>query len=145
MEHELAKLCVWREARGESVEGIIAVCWVIRNRMEKYKKSSFDIVSSHNQFSSMTIHSDPQVVMYPSKDDSKFEQISSAFDTVIGMPFKPFTNDSELNVSFMDHTERATFYRNVADSDSVWFNNAVRDGKLIETVQIGKHTFYKEV
>lgn len=134
MEHELTKLCVWREARGENFEGLLAVCWVIKNRMTKQKKTSFEIVTAQNQFSSMTIHSDPQVTLYPHVTDQTFEFIDNLFNQVL-------VNDPQ----YPDNTAGATFYRNVATADSVWFDNAVRDGKLVETVQVGKHTFYKEI
>lgn len=139
MENEVAKLCVWREARNEPLEGIIGVCWVIKNRMKKQNKTAFEIVTATLQFSSMTYKSDPQLALYPILGAPLFKTICDAFDGVQAAPTTPPTIYTD------DPTQGATFYRNVATSDSIWFDAAVKNGKIVKTVTIGLHTFYKEV
>lgn len=141
MENELAKVCIWREARHESFEGWVAVAHVINNRSVKQTKSYYEIVTADLQFSSMTYKADPQLGLFP-KFDSTFKQICDIVDIVYSLVNK---ENSNINPKFADNTEGATFYRNPKFSTSIWFDNAIRDGKLIKTVTIGNHDFYKEV
>jgi hypothetical protein len=133
MENELTKLCVWRECRNEPIEGQFAVAHVINNRAKKQAKTYYEIVTAYLQFSSMTFHADPQLAMYPLLNDSKFKTICSIVDTV----FK--------GTDASDPSQGATFYRNPKTATSIWFDGAVAAGKLVKTVTIGNHDFYKEV
>ena len=144
MENELTKVCIWREARHESQEGQLAVVHVINNRSNKQKKSYYEIVTASMQFSSMTYKADLQLALYPNITDLIFHQICGIVDVVFAQKdISP--GDSEQNALFSDPTNGATFYRNPKTSTSIWFDNAIRDGKLVKTVTIGNHDFYKEV
>lgn len=144
MENELTKVCVWREARHESQEGQLAVAHVIKNRAKKQNKSFYEIVTASMQFSSMTYKADLQLSFYPSLMDFGFKWICSMVDTMVhNSTISP--GDSEQNAWFNDPTEGATFYRNPKTSTSEWFDNAIKNGKLVKTVTIGNHDFYKEV
>lgn len=68
----LMALCVWREARGESMEGKRAVAWVIRNRADKPSwwggPSIASVVLHPYQFSSFN-HNDPNASKFPQPAD----------------------------------------------------------------------------
>jgi len=134
MENEIAKVCVWRECRHEPSLGQQGVIHVINNRSKKQQKSYYDIATASMQFSSMTYKADPQLSLYPSSQDIAFLNICHWIDIV-------FLDSTILP----DPTEGATFYRNPKTATSIWFDNAIRDGKLVKTVTIGNHDFFKEV
>lgn len=134
MENEVAKVCVWRECRNEPSTGQQAVIHVINNRAKKQNKSYYEIVTASMQFSSMTYKADPQLSLYPNLHDVPFLNICYWMDIIF------------LDAVILpDPTSGATFYRNPKTSTSIWFDNAIRDGKLVKTVTIGNHDFYKEV
>lgn len=68
-------MCLWREARNQKEEAIIAVACCIRNRVEKpswWGRDYLDVVSKKWQFSSITDPKDPQLILYPKKNDKEF-------------------------------------------------------------------------
>jgi N-acetylmuramoyl-L-alanine amidase len=56
-----AILCVWKEARGDGYEAMDAVAHVIFNRVGApgFPNSLHDVIYGKNQFSSMSISTDP--------------------------------------------------------------------------------------
>jgi N-acetylmuramoyl-L-alanine amidase len=71
----LVALCIWREARSEPDEGMIAVGCTIRERVNSPKwwgNSYISCVTKKWQFSSMSDPSDPQLAAYPREDDPTF-------------------------------------------------------------------------
>jgi len=62
----LAALCVWREARGQSIEARRGVWWVLMNRvgMPIFKPNLTAVILQRNQFSSFNRH-DPNAVKFP--------------------------------------------------------------------------------
>ena len=68
-------LCIWREARSEPDEGLIAVGCVMRERVNNPKwwgDSYLSVITKRWQFSSMTDPGDPQLGAYPREDDPVF-------------------------------------------------------------------------
>ncbi len=68
----VAALCLWREARGESLAGKHAVFCVIRNRAEDARKrwpsTLWGVVLQKSQFSSFNAN-DPNVSLWPSESN----------------------------------------------------------------------------
>jgi hypothetical protein len=64
----LAALCVWREARGQSVEARRGVWWVLMNRVGKplFRSTLTAVVLQPYQFSSFNMH-DPNVAKFPTE------------------------------------------------------------------------------
>lgn len=85
-------LCLWREARGEGIEGMTAVGCVIRNRAQKHGKPFAWVVLQKLQFTSMTDPNDPEYKLYPPEDDPVWpeakqiaqEIIEGALDDITG-------------------------------------------------------------
>lgn len=69
-------LCLWREARGESVEAKIAVGMCILNRVARpswWGASVMEVIFKKWQFSSLTDPDDKQLTKWPTRDDSAWE------------------------------------------------------------------------
>lgn len=76
-ERVLLALCIWREARGESVEAQRGVAWVILNRAAKpswWGKDIVSVVLAPSQFSSFN-KGDPNSLLFPSSADPVFREI----------------------------------------------------------------------
>lgn len=118
-------LCMWREARGEGVDGMRAVGHVINNRAIALKKSWPQIVYAKLQFSSMTYPQDPQLSNVPTVPDTEFVQACQIADAIAA------GTDPDL-------TGGACYY--FADSIPTpdWAKN------MVETSKIGRQTFFKE-
>lgn len=69
----MGALCLWREARGLPDEALIAIWWVLFNRITDAKKrwprTIAGVVTQHAQFSSFS-QNDTNCVKYPQDDGS---------------------------------------------------------------------------
>jgi spore germination cell wall hydrolase CwlJ-like protein len=125
----LFALCLWREARGEGVEGMRAVAWVIWNRSMKWGRSIHDVIMQPNQFTSMTVDPNPPNPEPGDLQMAEATQIASALldgaDTV-------------------DPTKGACYYANLATASSGWFFRNIVENRIIhpQTAVIGKHAFF---
>lgn len=65
----LACLCIWREARNQSLPAKTGVWHVIQNRttdaQRRWPRTVSGVVAQHHQFSSMTFAGDPNLVAWP--------------------------------------------------------------------------------
>lgn len=121
-------LTMWREARGESREGMRAVGHVIRNRMLAGWGDWDHVITAKWQFSSLTAPRDSQLIVWPDSPDSSFElAMQLANDIYLG-------NDSDI-------TGKALYYRNAQTATSEWFQKHVAN-KMCKTATIGHHEFY---
>src|SRR6185437_2021850 len=98
-------LCIWREARGTGREGMLAVGWVMMNRLatKRWGLTMLDVVTARLQFSSMTAPGDSQTIIWPNThcspaDLAAWRVAQDVVDLVIGAP------------SANDPTKGATFY-----------------------------------
>lgn len=110
-------LCLWREARGEPLDGQRAVLHVIKNR----GGDPLGQVTKKWQFSSMTAVGDSQLILYPTE-----EQVAP-FELLVD---KVWTDDLDL-------TNGATHYFNPSVVLPSWAEG------MVKTVSIGHHDFYK--
>jgi spore germination cell wall hydrolase CwlJ-like protein len=130
----LLALTAWRESRGEPLEGIRAVMHVVRNRVESWKTPWSKVLCGKNQFSSLTVPGDSQLVRWPIAGlDTKFEAILALAESI----YKGTDEDNTLG---------ATYYYNPTTATSGWFKkNVVDSPKFRKTTTIGNHEFYGEV
>ena len=122
----LTALCAWREARGESDEGIRAVLHVIDNRARKpswWGSGHEEVVLKPYQFSSFNAD-DPNASKLPRSGDARFRWIMDRAALVI------MREDEDL-------TGGATHYHTLEISPP-W-----ADG-MVKCATIGSHVFYKE-
>lgn len=122
---DIVPITVWREARGEGIEGMRAVAWVIENRANdarrRWPSDPEHICLEPKQFSCWN-DTDPERSLYPFVTDEQFEQAGMVWVNLHAMP---------------DPTGGATFYRNVAVAGPFPAGYEV-------TAVIGKHTFARE-
>ena len=124
----LLALVLWREAADQKHIGMQAVAHVIRNRVlathlpDRWE----DIISAKWQFSSLTAPGDPMLVKWPKQPDAAFEDAMQIAESV-------------YDGSDVDITGGSTMYANLHVCKPNWDFS-----KLIQTVVIGQHTFFKE-
>lgn len=124
----MTALCLWREARGEKIDGITAVACVLRNRVNKHNSSYYAEVIKKWQFSSITAPGDPQLVIYPQSSDS---------DMMLCMNLAVMVAEGNI----VDPTGGATLYYD----DSIKFPSSWDKSKVEPTVKIGRLNFFKEI
>ena len=132
-------LCVWKEARGEGELGMKAVADVIVNRARAWypihDNPIHATVYAHNQFTSMSVPSDPEYNLQPKEGDVQYAFCQSICEPIILGQMSDITNG-------------ALYYANVKTMTSGWFVNVISgsDGKGTENhplkAVIGKQSFY---
>lgn len=74
-EFSLLSLCLWREARGETYRGKVAVAWAIKNRVQKpswWGRTYPSVILKPWQFSSFN-GNDPNAVKFPAETDESWQ------------------------------------------------------------------------
>jgi spore germination cell wall hydrolase CwlJ-like protein len=109
-DHFYLALAVWREARGESAEGQVAVACSIINRVANPKwwgTTVDEVITKRWQYSSLTDPKDPQVSRsWPTvKDPSWLLALGVAHDVLEGGPVNPMPgadsyHDSSISPPF---------------------------------------------
>ena len=124
----IVPLTIWREARGEGRDGMIAVAFVIRNRALLVNKQWPDdperVCLQKKQFSCWN-DSDPQRDLYPNETDLTYNMAQQVWDQLIVLH---------------DPTGEATFYLNPKGVS----RNPFDDPQFVKTAEIGNHWFYKK-
>lgn len=127
-------LVAWKEARGEGITGCRAVMHVIKNRVGTpgFAYTLHSVIYGKNQFTSMSVPSDPEFNLQPSETDSIYNQL------------KQFAPDV-LNGTNIDITNGAHYYANIKTATSGWFKSHIIDDTVSHpvTATIGHHTFFK--
>lgn len=126
---ESLALCSWKEARGEGAIGCEAVMHVIVNRVgfPGFAKNIHDVIYGKNQFTSMSVPSDPEFNLIPAQDDDIFLECQQMAASV-----------------GKDVTNGAHYYANLAEVTSGWFKEHIVDSPDHPvTAVLGRHTFYK--
>lgn len=85
-------LCVWREARGETLLGKLLVCQVIENRVTdpRWPDTYIGVITQPLQFSAFN-KNDPNVTAYPSETDRAWPDCVAAADLILAAP-SPITH-----------------------------------------------------
>jgi N-acetylmuramoyl-L-alanine amidase len=129
--HSLA-LCAWKEARGQGLIGMRAVMCVIKNRVGKpgFAHTLHDVIYGKNQFTSMSVASDPEFNLEPSGPVWPGAQLLAS---------------QVLDESLPDNTNGAHYYANLDTMDKGgWFERNIlgQPGTHPLTATIGAHSFY---
>lgn len=77
-------LCIWREARGESLLGKLLVGQTIENRVTdpRWPDTYVGVITQRAQFSSFN-KDDPNAVLFPAEDDTTWADCVAAADMVL--------------------------------------------------------------
>ena len=133
VEKALVALTAWREFRGDQYQGMSACVHVLRNRQAKGQFHSHlqEDVTGKNQFSSMTVPGDPNLVKYPEEGEFAFEKLLSNLDDI-------------LAGKTVDITQGALYYAVPQNSTSGWFERNIVENKKEHpmTTSIGRTLFY---
>jgi hypothetical protein len=136
-------LCAWKEARGEGTPGMLAVMHVIYNRaLAWYGGAHTDVTADNecvhhavyakNQFTSMSVPSDPEFNLRPGEADASFEFCQQMAPRV-------------LAGSDADITNGALYYANLHHVTSGWFIDTIVNDPANHprTAEIGRQTFFQ--
>ena len=126
-------LCAWKEARGEGIEGMDAVMHVCVNRVGApgFGHTIHDVIFGKNQFTSMSVSSDPEFNLQPGDNDVMYSNAIAMAGTV-------------LDGTETDPTHTAHYYADLKYTTSGWFFDHIV-GDTVNHPQvavIGRHTFY---
>jgi len=127
-------LCVWKEARGEGDAGMRAVAHVIANRVGKpgFGCNLHSVIYGKNQFTSMSVPSDPEFNLEPKDGDSQYTYCQSLVVLV-------------LDGSDPDLTSSALYYADLKYATSGWFWTHIVNDPVNHphTAKIGRQDFYR--
>lgn len=128
-----AALCAWKEARGDGLTGMHAVLHCIKNRVgfPGFGHTLHDVIYGKNQFTSMSVPSDPEFNLSPPLYDVMFAGALALTNTVL-------TTDDD------DPTRGAHYYENPKNATSSWFQKVIVGDPVHHpmTQKILHHTFY---
>ncbi len=126
----LLLILVLREARGTGLDSIRAVAHVVRNRVQAGWGTWNQVMTAHNQFSSMVIRGDPNTVWYPA--DTDIDNLCSTIENV-------------YDGKDIDLTHGALYYWNPQIATSGWFKDNIADNpdQHPQTGQFGPQVFYR--
>lgn len=129
-----AALCAWKEARGEGLEGMEAVLCVLRNRVGApgFAKTLHDVIYGKNQFTSMSVPSDPEFNLVPTELDERWSHAKQLAEIIFGQNSFDITNGAHYYANLHTMDKNGWFYRNIV----------LKPTEHPLTVQIGKHTFF---
>ncbi len=141
----LLALVVWREARGETLPGKLAVAWVVRNRVNHpgwWGKDWITVVLKPFQFSSFN-RNDPNATRWPSPLDTSWEAaLQIAADVYAGHGQVRFSDSGgvQRTPETGDPTSGAVFYfdKSLDNNPPTW----AIDGSTVHTADIGNLHFY---
>jgi spore germination cell wall hydrolase CwlJ-like protein len=137
--HSLA-LVAWKEARGEAQPmGCDAVMHVILNRVGApgFAHTLHDVIYGKNQFTSMSVPSDPEFNLQPKAGDVAFNNCLEYAKALLG-------TKADITIT-IDVTKGAHYYANLKNVTLGWFfRNIVQNPTQHPiTAQIGLHTFFQ--
>ena len=125
-------LCVWREARSLGKAGMLAVAWVMLNRLNSkaWGPTMTDVVTAPDQFDAMVIRGDPETVIWPNNhisppDAVAWQQAQEAVSTA-------FSSDAQA-----DPTHGATNYYSKTIAAPYWV------ASMTETLTVENTVFYR--
>jgi hypothetical protein len=125
---------MWREDRGDALQGMTACGLVVRNRVKAgwHGGDWIAVMSAHNQYSSMSVVGDTQTVVWGDTSDPLFQRVLWKVDDIY--------SGKELDI-----TEGALYYANLNTMNSPWFKeNIVGNPEAHPIVaSVGKHKFFK--
>lgn len=132
---ELVALTAYLEARNQQVEGITAVCAVIKNRRDLWKQTCRRVCLADGQFECFK------------KEAALASEIVKNWEVRL-------TSDRTLTITYSiaravlegtvpSNVGQCTFYERY-DRKSPWFTKEVAAGRLREFCRVGDHVFYLE-
>jgi len=132
-EKSIVALACWREMRGDGVNAMLAVAFVLRNRARAGWNggSIYQNAIKLNQISSMSVLGDRNTIKYPDPRDPDFQTVLHKIDAIYEGATDQITNG-------------AKYYAVLTDATSGWFfeNIVNKPAEHPRVAQIGKTTFF---
>lgn len=125
-----AALCATKEGRGDG--SYLGVLWVIANRAEDWNLSLHEVIYAKNQFTSMSVSSDPEFNWTPSAPAD-----IDVYNECLGAAPAAFARSGD------DPTGGSHYYANLEEVTSGWFTrNIVESPEHPLMATIGKQSFF---
>ena len=132
-EKSVVALAAWREMRGEGINAMLAVVFVLRNRAKAGWNggSIYQNAIKLNQVSSMSVLGDKNTIKYPDIRDPDFQTLLHKIDAI-------YEDVPDMI------TSGAKYYAVLTDATSGWFFENIVNKPLEHprVAQIGKTTFF---
>ncbi len=138
-------LTLYREARGESKEGQIAVANVIANRVKKNHSSFYAECVKPLQFSSMTSKGDSQLVVWPDLASAIWLGCKNIAYAAVNGDLPDTTNGSTLYYAPNSIAFGNGKTISLKDGSRVPFPKTWNPERVDEQGKIGNHIFFREV
>lgn len=125
-----AALCATKEGRGDG--SYLGVLWVIANRCWDWRQTVHEVVYGKNQFTSMSVPSDPEFNWQPTApaDVAIYNECVQAAPAI-------------LNRDGVDPTNGSHYYANMKEVTSGWFvRNIAESAEHPPQGDIGKQSFF---
>jgi len=133
-EKAIVALAAWREMRGEGVNAMLSVVFVMRTRAKQgwHHGSIYNNVVARNQISSMTVVGDQNTDEYPDIRDPNFQTLLFKIEDIY--------NDCPDQL-----TNGASYYANLTIATSPWFQKNIVEDQVNHprVAQLGQTTFFK--
>ena len=139
----LLSLCVWREARGEIVDGKRGVAWSIRNRVMHpswWGTDWISVILKPKQYSSFNV-GDPNATKFPQANDTAWLASLQAAMEAYGAGGDAEQALELLKTGNSDPSRGATHYfdKSLDSNPPFW----ATDGTMFKTADIGNLHFYR--
>jgi len=125
---------MWREDRGDALQGMTACGLVVRNRVKAgwHGGDWIAVMTAHDQYSSMSVTGDSQTVIWGEPGNPLFDKVLMKVDDL-------------YDGTVMDITEGALYYANLATMNSPWFKTSICDKPDVHPIvaRVGKQTYFK--
>lgn len=115
-------LCLWREARGETILGKVLVAQVIENRVKdtRWPDDYVSVITQPWQFSAFNPN-DPNVVKFPKEDDPTWPDCVAAATIVLEAP-SPLTRANHYHAKSVNPTWANTDKIVMREGNHIFYN-----------------------
>lgn len=136
----LHAMCVWGEARGEGLDGKVAVAWVVLNRMRKWSKTVKQVILKPYAFSCFLATDPNRIKLFDplrygdqSVWDACCRAVEAARDGEVADPTNGATHYTVASLWGEDHSTKRR---------PAWYSKQCIDAGITkETARIGHHIF----
>jgi hypothetical protein len=126
-------LCAVKEARSDGLQACVCVMWVIANRAWDWQESVHNVVYGKNQFTSMSLTSDPEFNWEP-RTTGDWDIYNACLALAPSILMRTGT----------DPTQGAHYYGNLKEVTSGWFERQIVSDPTNHPLRLteGKQSFF---
>ena len=140
----LALTC-WRENRGgkPQPQAMQAVANVVLNRAKTHSTDAWTECTRAEQFSSLTAKGDPELILWPAKNDPEWQMALSLAAEAAGAGLTDLTGGATLYYAPHGQTWAARF--TLPNGTVIPFPDHWQESKVVYTATVGAQVFFKSM